>query len=72
MQRKIEIQKGVPVPVPERQSRYSDAIDAMTVGDSVLFADAYDAKLFSNALSYRRIKYAKRKMPEGFRVWRLS
>jgi hypothetical protein len=44
----------------------------MEAGDSVLFLTEIEALRMRDAMRYRNVKYAMRKLKDGYRVWRLS
>lgn len=65
----MKIEKNVPVPKPRRKH---PIIDKMDVGDSVLCDNRKKIERLRDAMRYRKIQYATRRVPEGWRVWRLS
>ena len=66
----MEIEKNVPVPEGGRSK--IQIINDMDVGDSILCQQYNEAMSLRDALRYRNMKYATRKMEDGYRVWRLS
>ena len=57
------------IPIPPTPSHF---IEQMKAGDSVLFKTEIEALRMRDAMRYRNVKYAYRKLKEGWRVWRLS
>lgn len=57
------------IPIPPRTSHF---VNRMEAGDSVLFLTEIEALRMRDAMRYRNVKYAMRKLKDGYRVWRLS
>jgi hypothetical protein len=57
------------IPIPPRPSHF---VEQMEAGDSVLFVTEIEALRLRDAMRYRNISYAMRKLKEGYRVWRMS
>ncbi len=60
------------IPPVRRLTQTADQINRLSVGDSLGFTSREEARRFADALRYRRMKYATRKVDDGYRVWRLS
>jgi hypothetical protein len=75
----FKIESGVPLPEPV-SGRASYPFGSMNVGDSFFVAAAHDDLLardrLASAASYfgirNKMKFARRKVDGGFRVWRLA
>lgn len=68
--RLMEIDREIP-PI-RRLTKTADQINRLSVGDFLEFDTQREAKRFADALRYRRMKYATRKVDECYCVWRLS
>jgi len=68
--RLIETDREIP-PI-RRLTKQTHQINRLSIGDCVDFETQQDAKRFADALRYRRMKYATRKIDDRYRVWRLS
>lgn len=75
----VEIEKGIPVPIPG--SKYGALrdrfkLDSFEIGDSLLVPPDIKPGALVSALSFMRMKYNKkftmRKVPDGYRIWRVT
>ena len=69
----MKIEKNVPIPKATggRPSRWLE-IDEMEIGDSILCETEDDADRVRYAMRYRKYKGTRRKMRDGWRIWRIG
>jgi len=68
----LRIEKGVPIPRKHKESKYSQTINAMDEGNSVLIKDKGMVGGFKSACNKLKVEVITRTEDEGIRVWRTS
>ena len=71
----MNIESGIPTPAPgsrRGQGRHREALEAMKVGDSILFQAENKAHSFRYAGFHFGYRMSMRKCEDGWRVWRIS
>lgn len=66
------IDKGIPIPVLVVPSNYAATVKQMEPGDSLLVKSPKEAKSVAQCLRNQGFNQATRKVPEGWRVWKVA
>jgi hypothetical protein len=69
----MKIEKNVPIPkaLGGKAARW-DAVDQLEIGDCILVETEAEADNVRYAMRYRKMKGTRRKMRDGYRIWRLE
>jgi hypothetical protein len=62
------------IPIPQIRGRYQDTFDRMKLGDSVLFPPdrKRSAQNAAQAAGVNGRRFTVKRMPNGYRVWRVK
>ena len=69
----MKIEKNTPIPkaVGGRPARWVE-IDELEIGDCIVVETEQEADKVRYAMRHRKMKGTRRKMRDGYRVWRLA
>lgn len=67
-----EIEKGIPIPLRHNGTQPFNVLDKMEVGDSVLFNHSEWKRARNQAYIRKPKKFIFRRLPEGYRCWRIQ
>jgi hypothetical protein len=69
----MKVEKGIPIPrVGSVRGKYTALVQSMEVGDSILCDSDLIVSRLRAAFIRLKVRYSTRKVPGGFRIWRLA